>query len=168
MLVADLAKGVAVAAISGGIVHGAHAWADREQPDPVDSVVDSLTGEEGFRSKPYRDTRGYLSLGYGTNLDVGITKEQAEAMLRVAVKSTLRDLRRRWEPFDSQPLQVQVRLLDAAYQLGVDGLLSFHKMLAAIEAGEWETAAKEALASKWDAETPKRAEALARVLREQI
>jgi GH24 family phage-related lysozyme (muramidase) len=41
------------------------------------------------------------------------------------------------------PEPAQQALFDMAYNLGIAGLLKFHKMLAAVDAGNWETAAAE-------------------------
>ncbi len=38
---------------------------------------------------------------------------------------------------------VQAALFDMAFNLGIDGLLKFHKMLAACDAADWKTAAAE-------------------------
>ena len=46
------------------------------------SLVDSIKYEEGFRSKPYQDTEGVVSIGYGLNLTNGITRAEAEWLLR--------------------------------------------------------------------------------------
>ena len=45
---------------------------------------------------------------------------------------------------------VQEALLDMAYQLGVDGLLGFHDMLAALERGDYQAAKAAALSSRLD------------------
>ena len=46
------------------------------------SLVDSIKYEEGFRSKPYQDKEGVLTIGYGLNLTNGITRAEAEWLLR--------------------------------------------------------------------------------------
>ena len=41
-----------------------------------------LERHEGLRLKPYRDTVGKLTVGYGRNLeDVGISRDEADFML---------------------------------------------------------------------------------------
>ena len=51
-----------------------------------------------------------------------------------------------------------------AYQLGVNGVGNFSKMLNALESGDRETAAIEALDSKWATQTPERAERVANMI----
>ena len=45
------------------------------------SGVARLQIEEGFRSMPYQDTTGHWTVGFGTNLDAGITRAMAAAWL---------------------------------------------------------------------------------------
>ena len=46
-----------------------------------DSTIDSLKRDEGFMAKPYKDSEGLLTIGYGTLIEEGITKEEAELLL---------------------------------------------------------------------------------------
>jgi lysozyme len=56
-------------------------------------------------------------------------------------------------------------LCEMAFQMGFGGLSLFRKMLAAIEAEDFSTAADEMLSSLWARQTPGRAEQLARMMR---
>lgn len=120
-------------------------------------LVQTLKSEEGFRSKPYLDSRGILTIGYGTDLAEGITETEGEYLLRERLRSTLERLRNAWGPFSGQPVRIQSALLDAAYQMGVQGVLGFHDMLAALERGDIPAARAAALDSDWARETPNRA-----------
>ena len=51
-----------------------------------------------------------------------------------------------------------------AYQMGVDGLFKFKKMIAALGKGDWNEAAHQALDSRWAKQTPARAERHAAVI----
>jgi lysozyme len=52
-----------------------------------------------------------------------------------------------------------------AYQLGVEGVAKFVLMLTALERGDRETAAVNALASEWAKQTPDRAKRVATLIR---
>jgi lysozyme len=52
-----------------------------------------------------------------------------------------------------------------AYQMGVDGVLKFKKMMIALQAENYEAAYKEALNSKWAQQTPERAQRVALLIR---
>ena len=59
------------------------------------------------------------------------------------------------------PEPAQVALLDMAYQLGAEGVCGFTRLLRAVAAADWQRAHDEALASRWDEETPHRCERVA-------
>ena len=48
----------------------------------VEQTLARLKNEEGFRSKPYTDSRGVMTIGYGTNIGEGITRREGEYLLR--------------------------------------------------------------------------------------
>lgn len=120
---------------------------------------------EGLRLKPYVDTRGYLTIGYGRCLDKkGITLAEANDFL----DDDLADVREGLTlhlPWTETLDQVRYEVLACmAYQLGIDGLLGFKKMFVAIQAADYDAAAKEMLDSDWHKQTPYRAEKLAAMM----
>ena len=119
-------------------------------------------------------TRGYLTVGWGTRIDEelsadeilclghadphrSVTKDQADCLLRVHVHELEGCLERSWPPFLSAGEWVRYALILMGYQLGCDGVLGFHDMLAALARGDTEAAIQAALDSDWDEETPRRA-----------
>ena len=151
-------------ALVAGLAAGLVLAPDQESSEAL-AIVEQIKRDEGFRARPYRDTRGVLTIGYGLNLDEGITEAEGAYLLQVRVAGMGRDLEKRWPPFDDQPPAVQVALVNMAYQLGVSGLLGFHHMLAALEAGQYQDAARYALESKWADEVPLRAARIAGQIR---
>ena len=125
-----------------------------------------LKKHEGLRLKPYRDTVGKLTIGYGRNLDArGITTDEATEMLEADIYSAIEDLRGSLPWFDDLDETRQVVLVDMAYNLGIAGLLKFKRMLAAVETARWEDAAAEMLLSKWADQVGGRAAELAEMMR---
>jgi lysozyme len=53
-----------------------------------------------------------------------------------------------------------------AYQLGIDGLLAFERTLALLDEGKYIEAADEAQRSRWDEQTPNRAQRVTDWMRE--
>ena len=51
----------------------------------VDIVLPRLQAEEDFRATVYRDTQGHQTIGYGFNVDAGISKYAATALLAAQV-----------------------------------------------------------------------------------
>jgi len=66
---------------------------------------------------------------------------------------------------DEAPLR-QRALINMAFQLGVNGLMKFKKMIRAMEIGHYDRAYTEALDSKWAKQTPNRALEVAKWLRD--
>ena len=132
---------------------------------PLDTVMSRLKAEEGFRAQPYRDSEGVLTIGYGTNLDIGITMREGAYLLSERVHMAEIRFSHDWRPYGDMPHDIQVELIDMAYQLGVTGLLGFHDMLKNLALGNYEAAAIEALKSSWAMETEGRAAEVAEVFR---
>jgi lysozyme len=59
----------------------------------------------------------------------------------------------------------QAVILDMSFNLGLNGLLEFKEMLAALKAGDYERAADEMLNSKWAQQTGRRAVENAYIMR---
>ena len=130
------------------------------------SLVEILKVEEGFRSKPYLDSRGVLTIGYGTNIYDGISKIEADYLLKWRLHRAETKLTELWLPYKDQPRSVQIALLDMSYQLGVYGLLKFHQTLARLESKDYSGAADSALDSLWAKQTPRRAARVAESFRQ--
>lgn len=142
-------------------------------------LLDRLTHEEGFRSHPYDDAtsepwkngqtiKGKLTIGYGFNIDTsgpGLTEEEAQAVLQIRL-GHLRATLASSLPWTSTLDEVRFDVLeDMAYNMGIQGLLGFHRMLTMLEAGNYEGAAQAGLESAWAGEEPDRSHALMEQLR---
>lgn len=119
---------------------------------------------EGFSRLPYKCPTGHLTIGYGHNLENGISKEAAEFILQEDLARAERAVKNSfpwwWKLDDAR----QFVLVDMAFNMGLAGLKGFKKMLAAAEQGDYQTAAKEMLASKWAAQVGRRAVELSKIM----
>jgi GH24 family phage-related lysozyme (muramidase) len=52
-------------------------------------------------------------------------------------------LKNSFPKWDAYPAPAQAALFDMAFNLGINGLKAFHNMLAAVDAGQWESAAQQ-------------------------
>lgn len=125
-----------------------------------------IADDEGFRAKPYRCTSGKLTIGHGTNIEDGISRDEALLLMRHRLGKVVAALESRL-PFWSKLTDERRRVLaNMGYQLGVSGLMGFRRMLAALERGDYDGAAREMLDSKWaKLDTPERAKRLAERMR---
>lgn len=133
----------------------------------LDRLKADLALEEGLRLKPYRCTAGRLTIGYGRNIqDVGISEDEARYLLENDVRRVTQALYRALPWVTGLPEPWMRALAHMAFQLGLNGLLGFEKMLAALEEGNGATAYKEALDSAWFRQTPARAQRVAKLFLE--
>ncbi|MFA5628138.1 MAG: glycoside hydrolase family protein [Thiohalomonadaceae bacterium] len=127
------------------------------------TLTEQLIRHEGLRLKPYRCPAGKLTIGIGRNLeDRGITEEEARYLLQNDINSVILALQKAIpEIFRNISYNRQSVLVNMGFNLGVQGLLGFKKMLAALANCNFELAAKEMLDSKWARQVGKRATELA-------
>lgn len=130
------------------------AWFERE--------LEELKLDEGFRSKPYKDTLGYWTIGYGhhdgvTAKTASINEEDAESLLIERMEQAWDDARYVCPSFDQLDGPRKGVMLNLAYQLGRKGLSGFHGTLRAIDEQDWNTAATRLLNSLFARQTPNRA-----------
>lgn len=127
-----------------------------------ETLINRLIRHEGLRLKPYKDSIGKLTIGVGRNLeDFGITKDEALYMLRNNVALCMAECRSHIPFFDKLDKTRQDVLLEIDFNIGIGGLMKFHNMLAALEKGDYITAAKEIINSKAAAQTGNRYKELA-------
>ncbi len=126
-------------------------------------LIDQLKKHEGLRLKPYLCSAGKLTIGYGLNLDAGITDSEASYLLEKRVHNLT--IRLQYLSFWMGLSGVRrAVLIDMAYNLGVDGLFKFKKMLSAINAKDFDLAAEEMECSKWFGQVGQRAITLQKMM----
>lgn len=121
----------------------------------------------------YQDHLGFWTLGIGRLIDErkggGLTDEEVNYLLQNDIARCHADLTRRMPGYIKLSPVRQRAILNMAFQLGVDGVLKFKKMIAALGRGDYATAEAEALDSKWaKADTPQRARRVAKSLRTDL
>ena len=118
-----------------------------------------LAADEGLRLMPYRCSAGKLTIGYGTTFP--LSEEEAHLLLRHRLEKVLDQCERSF-PWWSKlsPTRQQV-VASMGYQMGMGGLMGFRRMLAAMDRGDYDTAGKEMMDSKWArSDSPARAQRL--------
>lgn len=124
-----------------------------------------IVKHEGFVATPYEDTHG-LSIGYGTNLSNGISKEEAILLLEYRLAKAQQQLMR-YSWFRSLDYKRKTIMLDMAYNLGVPGLLKFRNMIYCLKRGWYKSASKHMNKSKWYHQTGTRAKELVKLMKEE-
>ena len=129
------------------------------------SVQALLKLHEGFRPKPYTCTAGKLTVGYGRNLDDrGLTEKEAAYLLEGDISEAVAHLR--LEPYwlDLNEAR-QAVLIDMVVNLGWTKFTRFARMILAVRAKDYATAAAEMLNSKWAGQVGERSTRLAEMMR---
>lgn len=115
---------------------------------------------EGLRLTPYRDSKGFLTIGYGRLLDAsqggGISKDEAEYMLANDLARAERQCEGLPVYHELSPIR-QAVLIEMCFNLGFEGLTQFKKMLAALVHQDYKEAAAEMLLSQWRTDVGARA-----------
>lgn len=149
------------------------------------TIEEQLILHEGLILKPYKCPAGYWTIGVGRNLEAkgltreeqckilgqcglskadvieilkerGITKDEALFLLASDVAAVQAALSKHdwYSKLDEVRKKVVV---DMAFNLGVDGILKFKKMIAALKRGDYEAATAEMVDSKWHRQVKERA-----------
>ncbi len=129
------------------------------------SLREALIQYEGLRLKPYYDSVGKLTIGVGRNLnDVGIFYDEAMAMLDHDIARCTNECMHALPWFADLADEKQQVVLQMCFNLGLSRLMGFRRFLAAMEQGNYETAAAEMLDSLWAKQVGRRALDLAAML----
>lgn len=120
---------------------------------------------EGYRTHPYTDTVGKLTIGIGYNLtDRGLPDEWIISQYERDVAWFYAELYADFEWFKDLDPARQIALIDMSF-MGYKKLKGFKRMLAALAKRDYETAAKEMLDSKWAQQVGNRAIELSNIMR---
>lgn len=150
----------------------------------TDALLELIKNHEGFSSKPYEDTKGKLTVGYGRNLDANpLTLDEVvdlfhsteflsdsyeedffDKMLKTDVEEHIEELIERIPWLASKPKNIQRVLYDMAYNLGVSSLMKFTGTLVAVQNDDWVMAAYEILDSKYAEDVKTRAVTNAKIV----
>lgn len=134
----------------------------------IQATLTRLRRDEGLRLKPYQDTVGVWTIGYGHNLSAKpITKQAAEWILQDDLHDAI-EAAETYPWFEGLGAARQVVVVSLIFNLGHAGFAEFTRTIRAIKGGDYDTAAKELLDSKWATQVGDRAFRLAMMLRTGI
>tara|TARA_Y100000034_G_scaffold136483_1_gene213187 strand:+ start:237 stop:722 length:486 start_codon:yes stop_codon:yes gene_type:complete len=149
-----------------------------------------LIKHEGVRYEVYRCTAGKLTIGVGRNLDdVGLSEDEKRFLLQYPprdltytnlhlnmsevtyllendINRVIDDLNAKIPEWFTYPENIQLALADMCFNLGITGLLKFKKMIAAMREGDFDSAADEAMDSRWYKQVKSRGVTIVGMIRE--
>ena len=138
-----------------------------------EELLEQLKEDEGVKYEVYLDHLGLATCGIGhlilpqdeeADLEVGdeVSEERVIDLFQKDVASACRDciMLYGWAGFCEWPEEVQNICINMMFNMGNPRLSKFKKMHEALEAQNWEEAAKEGRDSKWYKQVTNRAERL--------
>jgi lysozyme len=118
----------------------------------------ALSRDEGRRAKVYRDSLGIETIGVGRNLrDKGLSEAEIDLLLDNDIAEIASDLTVYFPWFAHLDEVRQHVVLNMRFQLGPSRFRGFRQMLAALDRGDYQSAADSMQASKWATQVPTRA-----------
>jgi lysozyme len=121
---------------------------------------------EGFSALPYRCTAGFLTVGFGHNLEQLMNREEARALMDVRLRATVRELLLVLPELYSYGDVRAEAFIDMAFNIGLPSFRTFKRMIAAIIAKNWQVVANEMEQSKWYRQVGNRGHELVQMVRD--
>jgi lysozyme len=135
-------------------------------PDSRKKLKDLILKHENYKQFAYTDTTGHVTIGIGRNLtENGISLNEALYMLDDDIQYFSSKLSHVYPAFDTLCEPRQIVLIDMCFNLGINGLLEFKDMLAALSDCNYSAAADAMKASKWYEQTGQRGEQDEQIMR---
>ena len=125
-----------------------------------ETLLDQIKRHEGFRPRPYRCPSGMLTVGYGLNLDAGISERLASYILEWQIADARTGLSKMLPFWSKLTKSRQDVLVNMSFNLGMQGLLGFRRMLEAADKGNVAGVCAEMRDSKWARQVGARADEL--------
>lgn len=132
------------------------------------NLLEQLKRDEGVVPYAYEDSLGYWTIGVGFLIDKreggGLDDAEIDFILHHRLRAKYNALVAAL-PWLAHLDDVRMAALqNMAWQIGVNGVLAFKNMIAALEQGDWAAAKIHALDSRWAKQTPERANRVAEQL----
>lgn len=130
-------------------------------------VLNDLKRHEGCRLKPYLDTEGVWTIGYGHTKGVHagtkpISLDTAEEYLKEDMQIGFEIARKIFKDYPQMDKVRKSVLANMAFNLGETRLKGFNRFFRALSVQDYRTAALEMLDSKWATQVGQRAQELAK------
>lgn len=130
------------------------------RPTPT-NIAEQLDLDEARRATVYPDSRGYMTVGVGINLeDPGLYPEEIDFLRDNRIRRNNDALRALYPWMFQLDLARLGVFQNMCYNMGILRFSGFKKMIAAAEARDWPTVQKEMQASEWYPQVKDRAKRL--------
>jgi lysozyme len=143
----------------------------------IEQLKETLKIDEGVVYEIYSDHLGYPTFGighlvlegdeeHGKSLGTPVSEARVDDCFEKDVEYVLNDCKILHEDFDNYPEEVKQIIANMMFNMGRTRLTKFRKHNAALQEGDWKTAAIEGRDSRWYKQVTNRAERLMKRLEE--
>ena len=135
-----------------------------QEKEAIMSEISQIVSDEGFRSCPYKDSEGKLTIGFGhlvksdESFDSCISTQEGILLLKDDYMDAKASVEVRYPWAEGE---VKLVLTNMTYQLGANGVSKFSKSLGYLHDEQYLEGSMELLDSKWHKQTKERSMRLA-------
>ena len=137
----------------------------------IDKLREQLKIDEGVKYEVYKDHLGYPTIGighlvvegdeeHGKPVGTPVSEERVNAVFETDVQKFVSESKKVFPNLDDLPEEAQQVIVNMCFNMGAPRLSKFKKFIAAVNDGNWSTAAVEMMDSRWATQVGKRAERL--------
>lgn len=133
-----------------------------------------LVEHEGYKYKPYKDTKGLWTIGIGHNLEAhpikgkslpflqskGLTGKEIDILFEEDLARAEKDAKTLIPSLDTLLPEYKAVIVSLSFQLGFTKFSQFKKAIAAANKGDWKTFRAELKDSLWYKQVTRRADSL--------
>jgi lysozyme len=124
--------------------------------DPtMQEYVQHFVKYENKKSTPYKDSRGFLTVGIGHKFEKGekvkssYSEKEIMDMFKTDLHRSIDQTKKMFPNFNSLPKEVKIKLVSLTFNMGAGGVSKFNNFRQAILKKDWNTAANELKDSLW-------------------
>ena len=137
----------------------------------IDKLREQLKIDEGVKYEVYKDHLGYPTFGighlvvegdeeHGKPVGTPVSEDRVNAVFESDVQKFVSESKKVFPNLDELPEEAQQVIVNMCFNMGAPRLSKFKKFIAAVNDGNWSTAAVEMMDSRWATQVGKRAERL--------
>jgi len=137
----------------------------------INMLREQLKIDEGVKYEVYKDHLGYPTFGighlvvagddeYGAAVGTPVSEERVNAVFESDVAKFVSESKKVFPNLDELPEEAQQVIVNMCFNMGAPRLSKFKKFIAAVNDGNWSTAAVEMMDSRWATQVGARAERL--------
>ena len=137
----------------------------------IDKLREQLKIDEGVKYEVYKDHLGYPTFGighlvvegdeeHGKPVGTPVSEDRVNAVFESDVQKFVSESKKVFPNLDDLPEEAQQVIVNMCFNMGAPRLSKFKKFIAAVNDGNWSTAAVEMMDSRWATQVGVRAERL--------